>query len=78
MSARRLARRRVMAYSALGREVRDFLGDPSPRLRYPPTGGVTCDGAGVAKISALEYQFARVLFPRFPPVANFELLVEEA
>ena len=67
-----------MTSSALGTEVRDFLGAPSPRLRYPPPGGATFGGAGVARLRELEYQFVKVPFPRFPPVANFRLLVEEA
>ena len=45
VSTSRLARRRVMTSSALGREVRDFLGSPSPRLGYPPPGGATFGGA---------------------------------
>ena len=32
VSASRLARRRVMAYSALGREVRDFFANLAPAL----------------------------------------------
>ena len=77
MSASSLARRRDKTSSVVGREVRDFLRAPSPRLRYPPPGGATFDGAGVARLRELEYQFVRVPFPRFPP-ANFELLVKEA
>ena len=69
---------RVMIYSALGREVRDFLGDPSKRLRYPERGGATFGGPRVLAHRNRGYQFLKVPYPRCPPVANFELLVAKA
>ena len=67
-----------MKYSAMGREVRDYLGDPSKRLRYPERGDATFGGPRVLAHRKLGYQFLKVPYPRCPPVPNFELLVAEA